>query len=98
MPNSSSALQCDCKTETPFDYRLPQIGSPTKKDVTCQNCKAVWTVDFKRALDGKIPFTIKLKNISGGLVEFHKQEHIKKTMNTPKKRSPLIVVPGFRKV
>lgn len=100
---SSAEFECNCeglsgqKVKTKFDFVIPDVAHAILHDVTCQGCQSVWTIKFRKHLDGKVGFTFRLKEGSGKLEEFLKQKKIKEIINAPQKKSPIFVVPGFRK-
>lgn len=102
-PKSSAEFECDCenakgeKIKTTFDFVQPDESSPQLKDVRCRGCSAIWRVLFRRHPDGLIGFTFRLKEPSAKLGDFLRKKKIAKLTNAPQKKSPIWVVPGFKK-
>lgn len=100
---STAEFECDCKAKTTFDFPVPETAEPILYDVRCRGnrsligCDAVWTVKFRKHPDGQIGFTFRLKEPSAKLGDFLRKKKIAELTNIPQKKSPIWVMPGFKK-
>jgi hypothetical protein len=91
----SAIFTCDCTVETVFDFTMPVLFRPVTQDVTCRSCDAVYTVRFRKTMEGTT-FTHKLTIPSRKLGEYLAKKKQHEESNRPQKKAKMIPLLGFK--